>query len=356
MPKQSQTFCFGFLLWKDRQMERNRAEKRRRKREKKERRKRRKQWQKQRRQQRREQTRKQGRQESKRKEDSVMIWVVAAGSILLGMGIFLYPLISNYFAEQEQNQVIDHYVATVEDTSKEERQAVLEAARIYNENIAGDPVHDPFLVGSGYAIPDNYEEVLDMEDGIMCYLEIPKLDLKLPVYHGTSEAVLKKGVGHLEMTALPVGGENRRSVLTGHRGLPQAELFTRLDEMKQGDEFYLYVLDEIHAYKVNEIKTVKPEQLQELTIMPQGKDLVTLVTCTPYGMNTHRLLVTGERTEYVPENKQDVGKDSLLGKLMPWKYSLIGILAAAAIIGVIRLIWTSVFRRNGRKRGVKRKL
>lgn len=353
MPKQSQTFCFGFLLWKDRQMERNRTEKRQTKQEKRERRKRRKQWQKQRRQQLRKQTGEQARQKSKRKENKAVIWVVAAGSILLGVGIFLYPLISNYVAEQEQNKVIDHYVATVEDTSREERQAAWEAARIYNENIAGDPVHDPFLVGSGYAIPDNYEEVLDMEDGIMCYLEIPKLDLKLPVYHGTSEEVLKKGVGHLEMTALPIGGENRRSVLTGHRGLPQAELFTRLDEMKQGDEFYLHVLDEIHAYKVKEIKTVKPEQLQELTIMPQGEDLVTLVTCTPYGMNTHRLLVTGERTEYIPENKQDAGSDSLLGKLMPWKYSLIGILAAAVIIGVIRLIGTSVGRRNARKRRVK---
>ena len=356
MPKQSQMFCFGFLLWKDRQMETNRTEKRQTRRERKVRRKRRKQWQKQRRQQMRKQPGEQARQETKRKESPVMIWAAAAGSILLGIGIFLYPLISNYFAEQEQNKVIDHYVATVEDTSREEMQATWEAARIYNENIAGDPVHDPFLVGSGYAIPDNYEEVLDMEDGIMCYLEIPKLNLKLPVYHGTSEEVLKKGVGHLEMTALPIGGENRRSVLTGHRGLPQAELFTRLDEMKTGDEFYLHVLDEIHAYKVKETKTVKPEQLQELTIMPQGEDLVTLVTCTPYGMNTHRLLVTGERTEYIPENKQKEENASLLGKLMPWKYSLIGILAAAAIIGVIRLIWTSVFRRNGRKRGVKRKL
>ena len=124
----------------------------------------------------------------------------------------------------------------------------------------------------------------------MCYLEIPKLDLNLPVYHGTSEEVLRKGVGHLEMTALPIGGKNRRTVLTGHRGLPRAELFTRLDEMKLGDEIYIHILDETHAYKVKEIKTVEPEELQNLTITPDGEDLVTLVTCTPYGVNTHRLL------------------------------------------------------------------
>jgi len=139
----------------------------------------------------------------------------------------------------------------------------------------------------------------------MCYLEIPKLDLNLPVYHGTSEEVLRKGVGHLEMTALPIGGKNRRTVLTGHRGLPRAELFTRLDEMKLGDEIYIHILDETHAYKVKEIKTVEPEELQNLTITPDGEDLVTLVTCTPYGVNTHRLLVTGERTEYVKKEEKE---------------------------------------------------
>ena len=109
---------------------------------------------------------------------------------------------------------------------------------LINENLSGDPVHDPFIVGSGYAVPDNYDEVLNLdEEGVMCYLEIPKLDLNLPVYHGTSEEVLRKGVGHLEMTALPIGGKNRRTVLTGHSGLPRAELFTRLDEMKLGMKF-----------------------------------------------------------------------------------------------------------------------
>ena len=285
------------------------------------------------------------------------LWVTAVLCILLGAGIFLYPFISNYFAEQEQNKVIDVYQAKVEDTSKAEREAMWEEAKLYNENIAGDPVHDPFMVGSGYAIPDNYEEVLDMEDGVMCYLQIPKLDINLPVYHGTSEEVLKKGIGHLEMTALPIGGENRRAVLTGHRGLPQAELFTRLDEMEVGDEFYIHILDEIHAYQVKEIETVKPEKLQDLTVMPQGEDLVTLVTCTPYGVNTHRLLITGERTEYVPEKEKEAQTDSLIQTLMPWRYYLIGIVAAAGILGVGKLIKDATDRRNSpkRRRGKRRR-
>lgn len=279
-----------------------------------------------------------------------LLWLAAVTCILLGAAIFLYPFISNYFAEKEQNKVIDVYQARVDDTSMEEREVMWEEAKTYNENIAGDPVHDPFMVGSGYAVPDNYEEVLDMGDGVMCYLKIPKLDINLPVYHGTSEAVLKKGVGHLEMTALPIGGENRRAVLTGHRGLPQAELFTRLDEMKLGDEFYIYILDEIHAYKVKEIKTVKPETLQDLTIMPQGEDLITLVTCTPYGMNTHRLLITGERTEYVSEKENKAQQNSLVEYLMPWRYYLFGTVAAAIILVVVGFVRKMIGNRKSLKR------
>lgn len=293
----------------------------------------------------------------KRQGSGALLWFAAGICILLGIAIFLYPFISNYYAEKEQNKVIDVYKAKVEDTNKEEREKMWEEAKIYNENIAGDPVHDPFVVGSGYAIPDNYKEVLDIGDGVMCHLKIPKLDINLPVYHGTSEEVLKKGIGHLEMTALPIGGVNRRSVLTGHRGLPQAELFTRLDEMKVGDEFYIYVLDEIHAYKVKEIKTVKPERLQDLTIMPQKEDLVTLVTCTPYGMNTHRLLITGERTEYIPEKEKKAENNSFTKHLLQWKYYLVGIVVAAMIIGLTAFIVkkTGKHQVQKRRRGRRRK-
>lgn len=290
-----------------------------------------------------------------KKGRGILIWLTAIFSILIGVGIFSYPFISNFFAEINQRKVIDVYKAKVEDTSKEEIEAEWEKAKIYNENLSGDPVHDPFIVGSGYAIPQNYEEVLGFEDGVMCYLEIPKLDLNLPVYHGTSEEVLKKGAGHLEMTALPIGGKNRRAVLTGHRGLPRAELFTRLDEMKLGDEFYIHILNETHAYKVKEIKTVEPEELQKLTITPKGEDLVTLVTCTPYGVNTHRLLVTGERTEYVPKDEKKKQENPLLRKWMPWKYYIIGVAVVLGVCGTGKITMIILrYRKYGRRRKRKR--
>lgn len=153
-----------------------------------------------------------------------------------GAGIFLYPAVSNLLAEKNQQKVIHTYEAEVENLDQEELDAAWEEAQTYNENLAGDPVHDPFIMGSGYVLPDNYGEVLNIGgDGVMGYIDIPKISVYLPVYHGTSEEVLAKGAGHLEMTALPVGGENRHSVISAHRGLPSAELFTRLDEMVEGD-------------------------------------------------------------------------------------------------------------------------
>lgn len=291
---------------------------------------------------------------TEKKASIVLIWGVGILSILLGVGIFLYPFISNFFAELNQNKVIDVYKATVEDTSKEEIEAEWEEAKIYNENLSGDPVHDPFIVGSGYAVPDNYDEVLNLDEA-MCYVEIPKLSLKLPVYHGTSEEVLRKGVGHLEMTALPIGGKNRRTVLTGHRGLPRAELFTRLDEMELGDEIDIHVLDEIHAYKVIDIETVEPEKLQDLTITPNGKDLVTLVTCTPYGVNSHRLLVTGERTEYVPREETETPAASFVRRLMPWKYYIIGIAVVIGVFATGKITMTILrYRKYGKRRKRRR--
>lgn len=291
---------------------------------------------------------------AEKKTSIVLIWGVGILSILLGVGIFLYPFISNFFAELNQNKVIDIYKATVEDTSKEEIEAEWEEAKIYNENLSGDPVHDPFVVGSGYAVPDNYDEVLNLDEA-MCYVEIPKLSLKLPVYHGTSEEVLRKGVGHLEMTALPIGGKNRRTVLTGHRGLPRAELFTRLDEMELGDEIDIHVLGEIHAYKVINIETVEPERLQDLTITPNGKDLVTLVTCTPYGVNSHRLLITGERTEYVPREEIETPAASFVRRLMPWKYYIIGIAVVIGVFAIGKITMTILrYRKYGKRRKRRR--
>ncbi len=223
----------------------------------------------------------------------------------VGAGIFLYPAISNFLAERGQQDTIRTYHAKVQTMNQEEIDAAWEEAQIYNENLAGDPVHDPFVMGSGYVLPDNYEDVLNIEgDGVMGEIEIPKIDVDLPIYHGTSEEVLEKGAGHLEMTALPIGGKNRHPVISAHRGLPSAELFTRLDEMEIGDEFYIHVLDETLAYEVDQIEVIEPEELSLLQ-PEEDKDLVTLLTCTPYAVNTHRLLVRGTRVPYEETTPED---------------------------------------------------
>ena len=157
---------------------------------------------------------------------------------------------------------------------------------------------------------EEYEGLLNAEKiqtGMMCVLEIPSIDLRLPVYHGTSEAVLKEGVGHLMDSSLPIGGENTHCVMTGHRGLASARLFTRLDELKEGDEFFLEVLGEKLAYKVEEINVILPEEVESLEIRP-GEDLVSLVTCTPYGINTHRLVITGKRVVYEEKKEEEIKK------------------------------------------------
>lgn len=231
------------------------------------------------------------------KSEKILL-IIAIIFIIVGTGIFLYPSISNYFAEKNHVEAIRNYDKMVvkigEDSLKKEK----EKAQTYNENLSGDPVHDPFVLGSGYALPENYKEVLNLsEDGIMGYIQIPKISVDLPIYHGTSEEVLEKGVGHIQNTSVPIGGNSTHSVLTGHTGLPNAELFTRLDELVVGDIFYIHVLNDILTYKVYEIKVVLPDNIDELRIT-SGEDLVTLVTCTPYGVNSHRLLVKAKRVEY----------------------------------------------------------
>ena len=243
----------------------------------------------------------------KRQAGRLALPFLAVLLFLAGAAIFLYPTVSNYFAEKAQASAIRTYQNQVESGNPEDLAAEWEKAEIYNESLSGDPVRDPFIAGSGYALPDNYLEVLNI-DGVMGYLEIPKISVSLPIYHGTSDEVLEKGVGHIESTALPIGGDYRHTVLTGHRGLPSAELFTRLDELEEGDQFYIHVLGEILAYEVDQIKTVLPTEVDEILPIP-GRDLATLITCTPYGVNTHRLLVRGSRTEYIPP-KEDHGGEA----------------------------------------------
>ena len=237
--------------------------------------------------------------------------LLGLGLILFGVFVFLYPLVSSYQAQQNQAHVVDSYEAAMVEVEDQTLTALRQQAQDYNASLAGDPVRDPFVPGSGYALPENYPEMLNPNgDGIMGYLEIPKIGVRLPIGHGTGEEVLEKNVGHIESTALPIGGPGTHAVLTGHRGLPSAELLTRLDEVETGDLFYLRVLDQVLAYRVEQITTVLPYELEQLQAEP-GRDLVTVLTCTPYGINTHRLLVRGERTEYVEEERQGIAAQGL---------------------------------------------
>ncbi len=257
---------------------------------------------------------------------------ISVSLIIIGITIFLYPGISNYFAKKNQTNVIRIYQELIQEKDENELSKELDKAKVYNENLAGEPVHDPFVVGSGYALPDNYKETLNItKDGVMGYIEIPKISVYLPIYHGTSEEVLEQGVGHIETTSLPIGGISTHSVLTGHTGLLSAELFTRLDEMKIGDIFYIHILNELLTYKVYETKVILPEEIDELQIT-NDKDWVTLVTCTPYGINTHRLLVKAERTEYEEYKSSNESNNSQNLEAKSKNYYLIGIEIGVAII------------------------
>lgn len=251
---------------------------------------------------------------------------------VIGLFLFFYPIVSNQLAKKNQATIIQKYDETIKNEEKDTIEKEWEKAKIYNENLAGDPVHDPFVLGSGYALPSNYLDVLNI-NGIMGYIDIPKINVHIPIYHSSSKEVLEKGVGHLESTALPIGGESTHSILTGHRGLPNAKLFTDLDKLKIGDLFYIQVLDEVHAYKVDQIETIKPEELKKISVY-KGKDYITLITCTPYGINTHRLLIRGIRTEYIPEERE-ASKSGIIEIIDIDRYQIFGVLIGIVLLFVV---------------------
>lgn len=251
---------------------------------------------------------------------------------MTGLGIASYPFISNMVAQRHASQVVKDYETNVEEMDEEKIDAMKEAAKKYNEQLSNvvsvDDENENNEQGESYADLLNIGESLG-------YITIPKIDVNLPIYNGTSQDVLSKGVGHMEQSSYPLGGESTHCVLTGHRGLPSAVLFTDLDKLEIGDEFYLHVLDEILAYKVDQIKVVEPNESGDLEII-DGKDYCTLVTCTPYAINSHRLLVRGERTEYKGEQDKQTKNQMQTGALTkrivdvwPW---LLGAFLVAVLI------------------------
>jgi len=223
--------------------------------------------------------------------------------ILVGFALLLYPTVSNWLAQRNSVSMAQAYVEAVGMMTEEEMAEELAKAKKYNNALSGADIEDPFMPDSGAVLPENYTSILDFGNGMMGYIEIPKIDVLLSIYHGTDESVLKKGVGHMESTALPIGGEGNHTVLTGHTGLPSAKLFTDLDQLEIGDVFYIMILNETYAYEADQILVVEPDDTENLRPV-DGKDYVTLVTCTPYGINSHRLLVRGTRIPYQKEEKE----------------------------------------------------
>lgn len=267
---------------------------------------------------------------------------IAALLIVTGLAVCLYPMAANLLAERTHATAITGYRAAV---------SQLDDVAMRREQDAADRYNRAFAAGEVPA--DNiYEATLDLgADGVMGYVTVPRIGLRLPIYHGTGETALAKGAGHLRRSSLPVGGTDTHAILTGHRGLPSAELFTRLDELAPGDRFTVTVLHRTLTYRVIRTRVVLPREASVLGI-EHGRDLVTLVTCTPYGINTHRLLVTGERVAATPgedlrQNTADAGSG-------PWRFDawtvVTGVGAIAAIGIAIGTTITRTITRNSRRR------
>lgn len=270
----------------------------------------------------------------KKKKKSSRSTILIVGLMVLGIGVMLYPTISNWYNELTGSYAIQEFRETLADRTEQELIEQRAMAESYNATLRNE--------GTITECPYTYNEIMDFGNGMMGYIEIPVIDVYLPIYHGVSENVLSKGVGHMSRTAFPIGGEGNHSVLTGHTGSPAAYLFTDLDEVKEGDQFYLHVLEENMAYEVDQILIVLPEEVDDILPEP-GMDYCTLVTCTPYGVNSHRLLVRGHRVEYtVPAENPDVvvEEESNIG----W------IVAGGAVALVLLAIPTTIYcikkRRN----------
>ena len=231
-----------------------------------------------------------------RKHLSTIVLVIL---LLIGLSLLLYPTVSDYWNSFHQTRAIATYAENVAALDNASYDAIWDAARQYNQNLCSRS--NSFLLSEEQKA--EYERLLDVSGvGVMGYIEIPEIDVSLPIYHGTEDPVLQVAVGHLEWSSLPVGGESTHCVLSGHRGLPSAKLFTNLDKLREGDTFLLRVLDEILTYEVDQILIVEPQDTAALEIA-EGEDYCTLVTCTPYGINTHRLLVRGHRIDNIEEVK-----------------------------------------------------
>ena len=272
----------------------------------------------------------------KKKSSKIVIILI----FLAGLSLLLYPLVANQWNNHRQKQLISNYgsvVADKEAAGNIDYAAEMKKAEAYNDALLPSILPDSFAVAEAQTEADSsYENSLNIAgDGMMGIVEIPKIDIKLPIYHGTSDEVLQKAAGHLEGSSLPIGGENTHAVISAHRGLPSASLFTDLDQLEIGDHFLIHVLDETLCYEVDQILVVDPEDTSALAV-EDGEDLMTLLTCTPYGVNTQRLMVRGHR---VPYEEQAVADEQtpLSGFSLHTNY-LLWVVVGIVITGVFILI------------------
>ena len=265
---------------------------------------------------------------------------------LVGLGFISYPTVSNLWNQAHQSRAIATYSKQVEKLDDSQNKEMLKAARKYNKSLLKKSDHWKLSKKD----KKKYESLLDVSGtGIMGYIEVPKIDCSLPIYHGTDEGALQIAIGHLEGSSLPVGGKSTHCVLSGHRGLPSARLFTDLDQMEEGDIFILNILGRKLAYEVDQIKVVLPEEMSDLEI-EEGKDLCTLVTCTPYGINTHRLMVRGHRTEYV-EKKVEEEQKEVQTKKTDIRLMIAG---GAGVLILLIIIIVIVIKRRRKRRNQQR--
>ena len=266
-------------------------------------------------------------------------WLLAAACGIVALGFLLYPLVGELLSEKYHSDVETAYTAAIKDTDDAELTAQREAAEQYNAMLSGATITE----GGASAPPLAYAQQLTV-GGVMAYVDIPKINVYLPVQHGTDADTLEKSVGHVVGTSLPVGGSSTHAVLSAHSGMASSKLFSDIDQLAVGDMFYIHVLGEVLAYKVDAIHTVLPTDTSLLQIA-DGKDLVTLVTCTPFGINTHRLLVRGRRVPYIP--KQEVAAAGEKTAASSWtQHYLTGLGIGLGVVAVVGGGYSLVRRRR----------
>lgn len=281
--------------------------------------------------------------------------ILFALMFLIGFGILVYPTVSDQWNTYRQSKLISNYESTVEEMTEVDFTEEWEKAKAFDATLIQNNLYgDVFGEDNGELENTEYWKVLNVaKDGVMGYLSIPKINVKNAIYHGTGDKVLQTGIGHLNGTKLPIGGESTHSVLAAHRGLPTARLFTDVDQLRKGDMFYIHVLDEVLAYQVDQILDMVDkddhEALANALQIEEGKDQVTLFTCTPYGVNSHRLLVRGTRVPYSGEEEVETSVAETMLKSVQ-NYYMIYLILGLSITFLIILFMRFLFKKKDRKR------